>query len=173
VNTKPGVSSRVRRKRLAHRTAIHEAGHAVMAYLSGRRIGAMSATPTGEILGQLEYRGFTWFPARALDDVRARRKVETEIMIAMAGLAAEHVHSRPVNLAGAVVDVQRALNIALAATEDAEEATAFVNWLFVRARNRLRIPACARAVKKLAAELARRGSLSAVEVRTLLRRSLD
>jgi hypothetical protein len=144
-----------------------------MAYLCGRRVGAMSAVPTGEILGQLEYRGFTSFPVGTLDDARARRKLETEIMIAMAGLAAEHVHARPVDRPGAVADLQRALDIALAATEDPDEATAFGNWLFVRARNQLRLPGCARAIKALASELVHRGSLSGAEVRTLLSRALD
>lgn len=144
-----------------------------MAYLCGRRLGAMTSVPQGEILGQLEYRGFTVFAAGALDDARARRKLETEIMISMAGLAAEYVHASPVNRPGAVADLQRALSIALTATADPEEATAFINWLFVRARNRLRVPACARAIKALAAELARRGSLTGAEVRALLRRSLD
>jgi hypothetical protein len=133
----------------------------------------MTSVPHGEILGQLEYRGFTVFTADALDDARARRKLETEIMIAMAGLAAEYVHAGPVNRPGAVADLQRALNIALTATADPEEATAFINWLFVRARNRLRAPACRRAIKALAAELAGRGSLTGAEVRALVRRSLD
>ena len=112
-------------------------------------------------------------PSQQLDDTRARRKLETEIMIAMAGLAAEYLHPGPVDRPGAVADLQRARNIALAATADPEEATAFINWLFVRARNRLRVPACARAIKGLEAELARRGSLTGAEVRALLRRSLD
>lgn len=169
----PVAGSVPHRKRAAYRIAIHESGHAVMAYLCGRRVGAMSAVPHGEILGQLEYRGFESFPARSLDDARGRRKLETEIMIAMAGLAAEYVHAGPVNRPGAVADLQRALNIALTATTDPEEATAFINWLFVRARNRLRVPACARAIRALATELARRGSLTGGEVRALLRRSLD
>lgn len=143
-----------------------------MAYLCGRRLGAVSAVPHGEVLGQLEYRGFESFPARALDDARARRKLETEIMIAMGGLAAEYLHPGPVDRPGAVMDLQRALTIALAATADPDEATAFVNWLFIRARNRLRAPASARAIRSLAGELARRGSLTGKEVRALLRRSL-
>lgn len=172
MRSKPGASS-VNRRRSAYRIAIHEAGHAVMAYLCGRRLGEMSSVPHGEVLGQLEYRGFTSFAVDALDDARARRKLETEIMIAMAGLAAEYVHTGPVNRPGAVADLQRALNIALTAIADPEEATAFINWLFARARNRLRAPACARAIKTLAAELSRRGSLKGPEVRALVRRSLD
>jgi len=159
-------------KRSSYRIAIHEAGHAVMAYLCGRRVGAVSAVPHGEVRGQLEYRGFTSFPARWLDDARARRKLESEILIALAGLAAEYVHPGPVDHAGAAADLARALEIALAATADPEEATAFINWMFVRARNRLRVPRCRRAIKALAAELAHRGSLTGPRARSLLRRSL-
>lgn len=143
-----------------------------MAYLCRRRIGAASAVPHGEILGQLEYGGFTMFPASWLEDARARRKLENEIMIALAGLAAEYVHPVAVDHAGAAADLARALGIALAAISDPEEATAFINWLLVRARNRLREPACRRAIKVVATELTRRGSLSGPRLRSLLRRSL-
>jgi len=143
-----------------------------MAYLCGRRIGTVSTVPHGEVLGQLEYGGFTTFPASWLEDARARRKLESEIMIALAGLAAEDVQPGIVEHAGAEADVARALEIALPATSDPEEATAFINWLFVRTRNRLRAPACRRAIRELAAALARQGSLRGAEVRALLRHSL-
>jgi len=168
-----GISMMTRsRKRSTRRIAIHEAGHAVMAYLCGRRVGEITAIPHGEILGQVEYRGFTAFPARSLDDARARRKLETEIMIALGGLAAEYLHPGRVDHPGAATDLQRALQIALAALEDPDEATAFINWLFVRTRNRLRDPACMRAIKALTADLVRHGSLTGHEVHALLRRSL-
>lgn len=151
---------------------MHEAGHAVMAHLCRRRVGAASAVPHGEVLGQLEYGGFTTFPAGWLDDARARRKLENEIMIALAGLAAEYVVPIAVDHAGAAADLARALGIALAAISDPEEATAFINWLFVRTRNRLREPACRRAIEALVSELSRHGSLSGPKVRLLLRRDL-
>lgn len=93
-------------------------------------------------------------------------------MIALAGLAAEYVQPLPVDQAGAAADLARALGIALAAITDPEEATAFINWMYVRARNRLREPACRRAIKTLGAELSRRGSLTGRKVRSVLRRSL-
>lgn len=143
-----------------------------MAYLSGRRLGAVSAIPHGHILGELAYRGFTAFPVRPLDDARTRTKLETEIMIALAGLAAEVLHPGSVDRPGAATDLQRALDLALVATAEPEEATAFVNWLFVRARNRLGTPPCRRALRTLATELGRRGSLTGAAVRACLVRSL-
>lgn len=163
----------VSRESVASRIAIHEAGHAVMAYLCRRRVGAVSAVPHGEVLGQLEYGGFTRFPMSWLDDARARRKLENEIMIALAGLAAEYVQPGIVDHAGAAADLARALEIAMPATSGPEEATAFINWLFVRARNRLRDKACHRATRALAVALTRHGSLTGPEVRALLRRSLE
>ncbi len=143
-----------------------------MAYLCRRRVGKASAVPHGEILGHLEYGGFTSFPTGWLDDARARRKLEAEIMIALAGLAAEYVQPGVVDHAGAAADLARALEIALPATSDPEEATAYVNWLFVRTRNCLGERRCRRAIKALAAGLGRRGSLTGTEIRALLRRSL-
>ncbi|HTR54197.1 MAG TPA: hypothetical protein VMJ10_26070, partial [Kofleriaceae bacterium] len=137
------------RESVASRIAVHEAGHAVMAYLCRRRVGGASAVPHGGILGQLEYGGVTTFPTSWLEDARARRKLENEIMIALAGLAAEYVQPGIVDHAGAAADLARALEIALPAISDPEEATAFINWLFVRARNRLREPSCRRAIKAL------------------------
>ena len=165
-------SRATRHGRLPSRIAVHEAGHAVMAYLCRRRVGAASTVPHHGVLGQLEYRGFTEFPSGWLEDARARRKLENEIMIALAGLAAEYVQPGIVDHAGAAADLARALEIALAAASDPEEATAFINWLFVRVRNRLREPACRRALEALARELTRRGSLTGADVRSLLRRSL-
>jgi hypothetical protein len=162
-----------RRKPSSHRIAIHEAGHAVMAFLCGRRLGSASTIRHGEILGQLEYGGMTVFPDHPLDDARARRKLEAEIMIALAGIIAEDLHPGPVDRGGAVTDLQRALAFALAATTDPEEATAFIDWLFVRARNRLRQPRCKRAIRELATQLAHRGLMTGAQMRALLQRSLS
>jgi Peptidase family M41 len=174
----------MRRKRASRSIAIHEAGHAVMAYLCGRRLGTISVVPHGEILGQLDYRGFTGFPAHALADARARRKLESEIMIALAGVAAEQLRRSPIDprsrgnsprgiiRAGAVADLQRALDLAVTVIADLEEATAFVNWLFVRSRNRLRDRKPAHALAAVAAKLPERGALTGRELRALLRRSL-
>jgi len=141
-----------------------------MAYLAGRRLRGLSGVAREEILGHLEYRGFISFPTHALDDARTRRKGEAEIMIALAGLSAEHLYAKRVDLAGAEPDLQRALEIALVATGNRQEATAYLNWLFVRTCNRL--ARCPRAVGALADELSRRGSLTGRQVRSFLQRSL-
>ena len=159
-------------KRSVHRIAIHEAGHAVMAYLCGRRIGAASALPRRGSLGHLEYGGLTSYPVGWLEDARTRRKLEDEIMIALAGLAAEYVQPGVIDHAGAAADLARALEIALPAAGNPEEATAFINWLFVRARSKLADRRSRQAITDLATALERRGSLTGTEIRARLRRSL-
>ncbi len=132
----------------------------------------LSAVPYGDVLGELQYRGFVSFPAGALEDARTRRKLEAEIMIALAGLVAEMVHTPRVDRAGAAADLQRAMQVALEAIVDPEEATAFVNWLFVRTRNRLAEPRCAGAIARLSTQIAQHRILTGTQMRTILERSL-
>jgi hypothetical protein len=143
-----------------------------MAYLAGRRVRGLSAVAHGDVLGEVQYRGFVSFPAGALDDARTRRKLEGEIMIALAGLVAEMVHTPRVDRAGAPPDLQRAMQVAFEAIADPEEATAFVNWLFVRTRNRLSDRRCARAIAALSTQIAERRTLTGAQMRTILERSL-
>ena len=66
-------------------TAYHEAGHAVVALALGRVVHRVSILPNRDTLGQCEFRKGT--------RKKSHDELETEILIALAGMAAEAKHT--------------------------------------------------------------------------------
>src|SRR6478752_7313930 len=66
-------------------TAYHEAGHAVVALALGRPVHRVSVLPNRDRLGQCEFRKGVFRPSEDW--------VEREILIALAGMAAEAQHT--------------------------------------------------------------------------------
>lgn len=66
-------------------TAYHEAGHAVIALVLGRPVQAVSVLPTRDRLGVCQFRNPVFRPSEDW--------LEREILIALAGLAAEAKHT--------------------------------------------------------------------------------
>src|SRR3990170_4851648 len=93
MNEQHGVEPGKRRKpsRL-ERTAYHEAGHAVAAYKLRRRISRVSIVPDPEdgTLGHCSYSQL-WndFNPEIYDDSKTTQRLETLILTALAGVAAE------------------------------------------------------------------------------------
>ena len=66
-------------------TAYHEAGHAVVALALGRVVHRVSVLPNRDTLGQCEFRKGT--------RKKSHDELETEILISLAGMAAEARHT--------------------------------------------------------------------------------
>ncbi len=66
-------------------TAYHEAGHAVIALLLGRPVHAVSVLPTRDHLGVCQFRNPVFRPSEDW--------IEREVLISLAGLAAEARHT--------------------------------------------------------------------------------
>jgi hypothetical protein len=66
-------------------TAYHEAGHAVVALILGRPVHHVSVLPSRERLGVCEFRNPVFRPSEDW--------LEREILISLAGLAAEAIHT--------------------------------------------------------------------------------
>lgn len=79
-------------------TAYHEAGHAVVALVLGRPVHQVSILPDRELLGICQ---FGKPPVRPSEDW-----LEREMLIALAGIAAEARHSGTYNWEGANRDMQ-------------------------------------------------------------------
>ncbi|MGC4013905.1 MAG: hypothetical protein QM755_05225 [Luteolibacter sp.] len=85
-------------------TAYHEAGHAVIALSQGRMIQEVSIVPRLQRLGHCEVKKGT---AKKLKDA-----LETDLMILLAGLAAEARLTGRYHLSGAAQDLEMARRLA-------------------------------------------------------------
>lgn len=143
---------------LAERAAYHEAGHFVASmHLRRRVVGRVSIVPDHDqgIQGVVNHGGFDSLFKRLEyadpEDRKLRYDVEREIVLCLAGEAAEIVffdRADPVGFAG---DKESAMAMATRIFPRPEEAAAFIAWLGYRAEyvvglpyNRLRVEALAR-----------------------------
>ena len=138
--------------------AYHEAGHVVAA--CSRLVWVYSATivPEGDALGHVMHaaplRGRRVTPRSS---PVFRRRAETEIIVAIAGVEAQQRHG-PLPWYGAGNDWQRAYNLARAVCLSDKEAFAYLKWLEIVAREQ--IEASWPDVEKVATALCERGTLS-------------
>lgn len=122
-------------------TAIHEAGHAVMAYLLGRPFTSISVAADGNSLGRVSHaRPGEWFRPDIEVNARTRHLIEDHAMICLAGAETEKswCHRLPdvpegwergVDL-GAGEDLRAALHLAAYVCGGSPpEIEAYVEWL--------------------------------------------
>ena len=132
-------------------TAYHEAGHAVMALVFDRPVQKVSILPDQRRLGHCELRKGV---SRASQD-----RLEADILILLAGVVAEAIHSGSYNWTGAALDLQsvRQLAVMRSGQGQADKLTrrlqAKTEHLLLQARNW-------NAVVQIAAELFAKKSIS-------------
>ena len=143
-----------RRPPRIERTAYHEAGHAVAAYVRRLRFTSISIIPYRGTLGRCE---FSETPVVIdLQSPRighARRRVETLIIVSLAGVIAECLLTGRNNWRGAHADLHDAAHYASHVTGSEDELGAYVRWLWEHTRMLLAAPPCWLAVRELAAAL--------------------
>lgn len=133
-------------------TAYHEAGHAVMALLMGRSVQKVSIIPSQNRLG-----------ACTLQKGRAKQvpdKLEAEILILLAGMAAEGRKSGSYNVQGASQDLQAVEKLAMARSGNLRQATKLVHRMLDKTQHLLADKGTWTAIKVIAAELIEHESLS-------------
>jgi hypothetical protein len=143
-----------RRRSRLEATAYHEAGHAVAAYLRNRRFTSISIIADGETLGQCVFGnkpGVIVLDAESYR--RTRDRIETLIIVSLAGVLAECLLTGRRNWRGAHADLHDAAGYAAYVTGDEQELGAYIKWLWERTRNLLRQRRHWAAVKSLASEL--------------------
>lgn len=117
-------------------TAYHEAGHVVVANVKRIKIKKVTITPDEDYLGvvirqMIEKRvrdGFEFAGVTPAMQVR----VESFIMMSLAGGIAERKYRGRANHRGSGADYDTASRLALDATSSGEEATAYLKWLHIR-----------------------------------------
>ncbi len=144
-------------------TAYHEAGHAVMALALGRPVDCVSIRATREHLGICEFRKAVFRPSEDW--------VERELLIALAGLAAEARHTGDYCWEAAGRDHDFAQELALQRAGSERKAERLIRRLLSKAEHILNQEANWEAVERLAAELLRRGEISGRTARHLYEES--
>jgi ATP-dependent Zn protease len=140
-------------------TAYHEAGHAVMALALGRPVDRVSVRPNSEMLGVCHFRKPVFRPSEDW--------LEREILIALAGLAAEARHTGVYAWDEAGRDRRYVEELALQRAGSAKQAARLERRLLSKAEHVLSQDGNWRAVERLAAELLRRGEVSGRAARHL------
>jgi len=143
-----------RRTSRVERTAYHEAGHAVAAYLRHLRFTSISIIPYRGTLGRCEFSEagvILDLDLRAMS--RTRRRIETLIVVSLGGVISECLLSGRNNWRGAHADLHDAARYASVMTGSEDELGAYVRWLWEHTRMLLSAPPCWLAVQRLASAL--------------------
>jgi len=132
-------------------TAYHEAGHAVAALALGRPVQRVSILSDHVYLGRCEFRKGVFRPSEDW--------LEREILIALGGIAAEARYTGNYAWNGAARDQQYVHRLALQRAGE-RHAERLERRLLAKAEHLLARAEHWQAVKRIAAELLRRGSIS-------------
>jgi len=139
-------------------TAYHEAGHAVIALCLDRPVHRVSVLPNRERLGQCEFGKGRFKPS---EDA-----LEREILIALAGLAAEARHTGTYQMEEADRDLRYVRRLALD-RKSARAAPRYEERMLSKVEAMLADDATWRAVERIAAELLKHGVISGRAARHL------
>lgn len=140
-------------------TAYHEAGHAVMALALGRPVAGVSILPGREFLGTCAFGKAVFRPSEDW--------LEREILIALAGAAAEARRTGEYAWDAAARDQRYAEGLALQRAGAARQAQRLIRRMLSKAEHLLGREGAWRAVERLAAELMRLGEISGRTARHL------
>jgi len=133
-------------------TAYHEAGHAVMALLMGRAIQKVSIIPSQNRLGTCTIKkGRT---------KQVQDKLEAEILILLAGMAAEGRKSGHYNVQGASQDLRIVEKLAMARSGNPRQSQKLIHKMLDKTQHLLSNKAAWSAVKVIADELIQHESIS-------------
>lgn len=132
-------------------TAYHEAGHAVIAIVLGRSVQRVSILPKLQTLGRCE---FQKGKPRPTEDW-----LEREILISLAGLAAEARHTGQYSWAGAEQDLQSVKRLAVMRAGE-RQYERLQKRLLAKVEHMLDQPENWRAIQLIAAELLKSETIS-------------
>ena len=145
-------------------TAYHEAGHAVVALALGRPVHRVTVRPTTDRLGQCEFKKGRHQPT---DDW-----VEDEILIALAGMAAEAKATGVYERGGAARDLRFARSLMLQRASE-RSLERFERRMLGKVEHLLGDDGHWRAVEAIAAELVAKETISGRQAVHLFEQSAD
>lgn len=155
------------------RLAIHEAGHAVMAYVQRLRFEYVTIVPTEECAGRVMMGGFPMTYQPDVDsDRRTDALTERHILVTLGGPAAEVVivgRRSP----GDGGDWHSAVELGMYVQGNAEVVGLYIDYLYGKAKAILRLPWHQKAVKVLAAELLKQKTIKYRAARQIIKEAID
>ena len=154
------------------RTAYHEGGHAVAAYLLKRRFTGISIVPDDDdgSLGRCTYDKWRSKLNPEYDDGPVLRNlVETRVMTALAGIQAEAELTRRRNWVGANSDLRSAANLLSYISGSTAEHTAYQDWLWERTGSLIRDPQHWAMIQALASALLTQHLIGERKARAIIR----
>ena len=140
-------------------TAYHEAGHAVMAMALGRPVQRVSVQPNAQRLGRCEIKKGTFRPSKDI--------LETEILILLAGLAAEARQTGRYSLGGASEDLTGVRKLAWLRAASERQVERLERRMLDKAEHILNQPGVWSAAERIADELLRCTTISGRAARHL------
>jgi len=157
-------------------TAIHEAGHAVMAHLQRVPFRYVSIVPDKETLGHVRLGEWPQWAHPESSQYRERAAFdwfERRIRVDLAGQIAESYHLGRRLRFGMQHDNSNAGDAALHLCRGVEEtADALLKWLYLDTRDLLTAPPAWAAVEALATALMERRTMKATTARSMIRLAL-
>ena len=146
------------------RTAVHEAGHAVVAFVLGRPVHEVSIRPRGRFAGICK---FQKGKGRPTED-----HIDREMQISLAGVAAEIRHLGKADAQGAQTDLLRSLTLAEERSGSRDRAERLVRRTIDRTLHLLEQPGHWDAVEAILAGLLAHETLSGRAVRHAVEEAL-
>jgi ATP-dependent Zn protease len=154
------------------RTAYHEAGHAVMAYEFGHATHHVTIVPDREV-GSLGHHQSAPFPAWLKPDIeinsRTEKRIEQEILVRLAGMAAEQKFCGRNNWKGAGSDFHSAIDMASYVFGMGKLLDKYMSFMVERARAQMSHPRIWVQVEAVAEALLKRQTLSGKQIREICR----
>ena len=145
---------RLTAKERLKRTAYHEAGHGVVAYLVRRSFRYVTIEKQEDSLGHVHFQKFReGFQPDVDIGPKIERTLEKEIMTGLGGLAAEKILTGRKRWTPSRSDIRQAMNCALQLHGDPETADKYIDYLLARTEKLLKFPVNWAAVQALAEKL--------------------
>lgn len=154
------------------RTAYHEAGHGVMAFLEGVPVSQVSIVEDEESYGRVLHKSLIGASIEYDSGSRNRQAVEKHLKVCLAGTIAEWLASGRTNWRGAEGDITTVATVAQYVFGQEEVLNAYVHFLKRLVTAELKANHTWRAVTAVATALLERGRVSGRALRRIIREAL-